>query len=66
MALRNWVEEYEAVENDGSSTVGVPQPAVPPGLDEADEIGRTYMTVSQAANEKAQFPSRQDKSNGVA
>jgi len=67
MALRNWVEEYEAVENDGGSSVGTAQPMIPPGLDEADEIGRTYMTVSQQANEKAQFPStRQDKSNGVA
>lgn len=67
MALRNWVEEYEAVENDGTSPVGVAQPAVPPGLDDdADEVGRTYMTVSQTANEKAQFPkNRQDKSNGA-
>ncbi|KAF8511193.1 putative regulator of G-protein signaling protein [Gautieria morchelliformis] len=68
MALRNWVEEYEAVETDGAmSVVMQQQPAVPPGLDEADEIGRTYMTVSQQANEKAHLPNtRPDKSNGVA
>lgn len=68
MALRNWVEEYEAVENDGSSSVGAAQPAVPPGLDDddADEVGRTYMTVSQAANEKAHIPHpRPDKSNSL-
>jgi GTPase-activating protein SST2 len=67
MALRNWVEEYEAVETDGATSVAAQQPAVPPGLDEADEIGRTYMTVSQQANEKARLPNtRPDKSNGVA
>jgi len=67
MALRNWVEEYEAVENDGSSSIGAPQPSVPPGLDEDDEVGRTYMTISQAANEKAHLPHpRPDKNNGHA
>ena len=25
----------------------------PPGLDDAEEVGRTYVTISQAANEKA-------------
>lgn len=31
-------------------------PAAPPGLgdDSTEEVGRTYMTISQAANEKAQ------------
>ena len=65
MALRNWVEEFEAVENDTS--LGAPQPSVPPGLDEADEVGRTYMTVSQTANEKVHLPKpRPDKSHAVA
>ena len=64
MALRNWVEEYEAVENDSAPSLGTPQPVIPPGLDDADEIGRTYMTVSQTANEKAHLPSpRTDKTN---
>jgi hypothetical protein len=49
-SLRNFVEEYESGEGD----VGPSAPVAPPGLhDEADEIGRTYMTVSQTANEKA-------------
>jgi len=44
------VEEYESGEGDA----GPSAPMSPPGLhDEADEIGRTYMTVSQTANEKA-------------
>lgn len=46
MALRNWVDETEAVDNDGS------YPSMPPGLEE-DEVGRTYVTISQAANERA-------------
>ena len=59
LALRNWVEEFEASEDASSAmTTG---PSVPPGLDEADEIGRTYMTVSQQANEKAQAAAAKEK-----
>jgi hypothetical protein len=56
------------VENDTpSSVIGIAQPVIPPGLDESpDEIGRTYMTVSQTANEKAHLPTpRPDKTNGL-
>ncbi|KAF8529272.1 regulator of G protein signaling domain-containing protein [Hysterangium stoloniferum] len=60
LALRNWVEEFEAVENDTTSADSS-QPALPPGLEDEDEIGRTYMTVSQTANEKVHLP----KSNGA-
>lgn len=28
-------------------------PTHPPGLDDTEEVGRTYVTISQAANEKA-------------
>lgn len=66
MALKNWVEEFEA-ENDGSTLGGPLQPLIPPGLDDDDQVGRTYMTVSQTANEKAHLPHpRPDKSNGLA
>ena len=50
--LRNWVDDFD-VNDDGSSlSTSLGAPAMPPGL-EGDEIGRTYMTISQAANEKA-------------
>lgn len=52
MALRNWVEEYEAT---GSEVVASAlSPSHPPGLEEQEDVGRTYVTISQAANEKAQ------------
>ncbi|GJJ07735.1 hypothetical protein Clacol_001940 [Clathrus columnatus] len=46
MALRNWVEDADTLEIDGT------YPNVPPGLEE-DEVGRTYVTISQTANERA-------------
>jgi GTPase-activating protein SST2 len=52
------VEEYEAGEDASAMTTG---PPVPPGLEDADEIGRTYMTVSQQANEKAQAAAAKEK-----
>lgn len=53
MALRNWVEEYEANEDGVAPTAT--SPSHPPGLEEQQEdVGRTYVTISQAANEKAQ------------
>ncbi len=59
LALRNWVEEFEASEDANSAmTTG---PSVPPGLDDADEVGRTYMTVSQQANEKAHAAAAKEK-----
>ena len=45
------MEEFEASE-DANSAMAT-EPSIPPGLDDADEVGRTYMTVSQQANEKA-------------
>ncbi|KAG8811352.1 hypothetical protein FRC17_002511, partial [Serendipita sp. 399] len=55
LALRSWVEDYEANEGDNiipSSSYN--SPPIPPGLDEPEgEIGRTYMTFSAQANEKA-------------
>lgn len=61
MALRNWVEEYDALENDvGSQSSLSSVPSMPPGLsggqasENGAEVGRTYLTVSQTANEKAQ------------
>lgn len=53
------MEEFEASE-DATSAMSA-GPSVPPGLDEADEIGRTYMTVSQQANEKAQAAAAKEK-----
>jgi hypothetical protein len=53
------VEEYEAGEDANSAMIA--EPSVPPGLDDADEIGRTYMTVSQQANEKAQAAAAKEK-----
>jgi len=60
MALRNWVEEYEIGESDlppahsedvsiitTSSSIAVP--AAPPGLDDPEEVGRAYMSVSSQA-----------------
>jgi hypothetical protein len=54
LELRNWVEGYEASEND---QIIIPQgygpsPSAPPGLEADSEIGGAYMTVSQQANEK--------------
>ncbi|KAG9014978.1 hypothetical protein FRB94_007050 [Tulasnella sp. JGI-2019a] len=59
MALRNWVEEYEIGESDlpnGASdpngsvvTATATAPIIPPGLDDPEEIGRAYMSVSQQA-----------------
>lgn len=48
VALRNWVEEYDTMDDPTSGL-----PSHPPGLTENEEIGRTYVTISQAANEKA-------------
>ncbi|KZW04401.1 regulator of G protein signaling superfamily [Exidia glandulosa HHB12029] len=48
IALRNWVEEYDTMEDPTSGN-----PTHPPGLDDNEEVGRTYVTISQAANEKA-------------
>ncbi|KAF9519529.1 hypothetical protein BS47DRAFT_1154138 [Hydnum rufescens UP504] len=55
LGLRSWVEDIEQMENDDYIATGR-APAAPPGLggDPNEEIGRTYMTISQAANEKAQ------------
>jgi len=55
LALRNWVEEVDQMENDDYVATSH-APAAPPGLGGAstEEVGRTYMTISQAANEKAQ------------
>ncbi|KDQ20627.1 hypothetical protein BOTBODRAFT_101045 [Botryobasidium botryosum FD-172 SS1] len=63
MALRNWVEEYDALENDMNGYVS-PTPSIPPGLDDGSddgEVGRTYMTVSQTANEKIQAQKKQSE-----
>lgn len=63
MALRNWVEEYDALENDVGTHItstSSSAPSMPPGLagnssrENVAEVGRTYLTVSQTANEKAQ------------
>ncbi|KIM25546.1 hypothetical protein M408DRAFT_74066 [Serendipita vermifera MAFF 305830] len=53
LALRNWVEDYEASENDNIITPGGYGPASPPGLEGDTEIGGAYMTISHQANEKA-------------
>ncbi|KAG8769767.1 hypothetical protein FRC20_004200 [Serendipita sp. 405] len=56
LALRSWVEDYEANENDNIIPSGAyTSPAIPPGLEDNNEgeIGRTYMTISAQANEKA-------------
>ncbi|KAG8904819.1 hypothetical protein FRB99_001125 [Tulasnella sp. 403] len=51
MALRNWVEEYEFGDNDGQARPADPAtPVAPPGLDDSEEIGRAYMSVSQQAH----------------
>lgn len=47
MALRNWADDMEGAEVDGF-------PSMPPGLEE-DEVGRTYVTVSETANERARL-----------
>lgn len=58
MALRNWVEEYEIGESDLppahsedlSMTISTStMPAAPPGLDDPEEVGRAYMSVSSQA-----------------
>jgi len=49
-ALRNFVEDYESGENESSADQL--SPTLPPGLDQEEEVGRAYMTVSQTANEK--------------
>jgi hypothetical protein len=51
--LRNWVEDYEAGENDQIITPGGYGPAAPPGLEGDSEVGGAYMTISPQANEKA-------------
>ncbi|CCA68134.1 probable Regulator of G-Protein Signaling Protein [Serendipita indica DSM 11827] len=55
LALRHWVEDYEASENDSFLPPGYGNPSAPPGLEgeNSGEIGGAYMTVSQQANEKA-------------
>lgn len=53
------MEEFEASEDANSAIIT--GPTVPPGLDDADEVGRTYMTVSQQANEKAHAAAAKEK-----
>ncbi|KAG8936378.1 hypothetical protein FRC03_012438 [Tulasnella sp. 419] len=62
LALRNWVEEYEAGEVDSAAipSSSLTSPSAPPGLRDQDEVGRAYMSVSQAAHE------RQDEKSGAS
>lgn len=57
MAVKNWTgaEEYDATE-DNENLASADHPAHPPGLEEEEdeeEVGRTYVTISQHANERA-------------
>ncbi|KAG9050998.1 hypothetical protein FS837_000106 [Tulasnella sp. UAMH 9824] len=54
LALRNWVEEFEVGEGDKKADPSAP--AAPPGLNDDEEEGRAYMSVSQAAHERKPEP----------
>jgi len=69
LALRSWVDDVDALDNEEIQNYGPSNaPTVPPGLPnpssggggkgssgaDGDEVGRAYLTISQAANEKRQ------------
>lgn len=66
LALRSWVDDVDAMDNEEMTYGPSTTPASPPGLPAPtpnqpaaassadDEVGRAYLTVSQAANEKRQ------------
>ncbi|KAG8865290.1 hypothetical protein FRB96_000180 [Tulasnella sp. 330] len=72
MALRNWVEEYEIGETDvpgpsdsTASIVTATTPPAPPGLDDPEEIGRAYMSVSQQALGRPKTASARSDDTGI-
>lgn len=71
MALRSKYEmDDDMFDGPDTSVLGgsTHSPPHPPGLNSEDdgEVGRTYVTVSQAANEKvAQAHTRVEKANGI-
>jgi hypothetical protein len=68
LALRSWVDDVDALDNEEIQNYGPSHaPSIPPGLPNrssgtggsstegaGDEVGRAYLTISQAANEKRQ------------
>jgi len=78
MALRNWVEEYEVGEADmvlptspsprldEAVSVTTSTTMTPPGLDNPEEIGRAYMSVSlQAIGRKSEKEPANSAGGGV-
>lgn len=50
------MEEFEVTEGDAAAKkADVAAPAAPPGLED-EEVGRAYMSVSQAAHERKPEP----------
>ncbi|KDQ64991.1 hypothetical protein JAAARDRAFT_52911 [Jaapia argillacea MUCL 33604] len=49
MAIKNWTDEDDEAPHISGTAYA---PTHPPGLEDAEEVGGTYMTVSQAASEK--------------
>jgi len=47
---RNWVEEFDLQDADFPLTS--PTPSLPPGLNETEEVGGAYVTISQQASER--------------
>ena len=50
LAMRNWVEEFDPTESDIQFLTS--GPSAPPGLNNQEEMGGAYMTVSQHASER--------------
>ncbi|PPR02460.1 hypothetical protein CVT24_002009 [Panaeolus cyanescens] len=51
LAMRNWVEDFDPTEND-IQLLSAGSPMSPPGLNNSDEVGGAYMTISQQASER--------------
>lgn len=49
--MRNWVEDFDPTESD-IQLLSAGSPMSPPGLNNSDEVGGAYMTVSQQASER--------------
>ncbi|KAF8318190.1 regulator of G protein signaling superfamily [Clavulina sp. PMI_390] len=55
LALRSWVDDVDALDSEELQNYGPAHaPKEPPGLGQEEEVGRAYLTVSQAASDKRQ------------